>query len=180
MKNTLTLKQIRFRWQIVSLNGQSRAVLSVICFKFFPANIAKMFSSSAVISHSCLSNMCLLASKIKIKIKTRSEFMPITYLVLFLENAAADVNYNISNKQICRERFCCLPNASEIQSGMKIPSASWPAVIETFFFFTHYVLMPSLQYSQCMLVEERYALSALPPWHAGQRWTTAGAFSETP
>lgn len=72
---------------------------------------------------------------------------------------------------------CCLPNASEIQPSMKISSASWPGVRETF--FTHYVLMPSLQCSQCILVKGRYAPSALPPLHASPQWTVARALSET-
>lgn len=71
---------------------------------------------------------------------------------------------------------CCLPNASEVQSSMKIPSASWPGGRETF--FTHYVLMPSPQYSGRILVKGTYALSALPPRHATPQRPTAGAFSE--
>lgn len=84
-----------------------------------------------------------------------------------LTTTSATITYVLS--------VCCLRNASEIQPGMKIPSASWPAERETF--LTHYVLMPSPQCSQCILVKERFALSALPSRHAGQQRQFSGAFS---
>lgn len=60
---------------------------------------------------------------------------------------------------------CCLPNAAEAQSSIKIPLASWPSVRETF--FTHYVLMPSLRYL-CVLVKQK-ARRAGAPQNVGRR-----------
>lgn len=94
------------------------------------------------------------------------------YLLSFKIQQQLLTTTSVANKWLLSG--CCLPDAAEAQSSIKIPLASWPSVRETF--FTHYVLMPSLQYL-CVLVKEK-VWRAGAPQNVGRLWPITDACRE--